>query len=97
MGSVSTSVKGLIKKDSPEYEAHYEVFCACVNAGVNIPTETARILGVSVTCTSEEEVEEVNSVKLKCLEIHDDMNIHYEVRVEDIPKEVETIRFTNSW
>jgi len=89
-------VKGLTSKDNEEYKRHKAVLDACVNAGIkDLPKETAEFFGSSYPdpCITEEVLER----EIKVIERQDDTRIHYEIKVSEIPSDVDVIRFTNSW
>ena len=94
---MSTYVKGFVSPNNETYKKHSKVLRACIDAGISeLPKETAEYFGSEYP--EEYLFEEKLEVEIKQHEWTDnDMSQGYEIKVSEIPKGVEVIRFVNSW
>jgi hypothetical protein len=94
---MSTNVIGIRSGNDSEYQKHSKVLRACLDAGIEkLPRETAEYFGEKYPYEGLfEEVLEVSIPKIRW--DNRDMCEGYEIKVNDIPLGVETIRFYNSY
>ena len=93
---MSTHVMGYISPEGDLYQKHKRVLMACKDAGIEeMPKETAEFFGG--TYPEEWLLEEVLEVKIPVHECGGEMEDGLEVFVSEIPKNVHSIRFINSY
>ena len=93
-----THVIGFKSDDSELFKKHEAVLKACVVAEIKeLPKETALFFGdemVDISLLDDKLEVDLN----KCLlEYFNDGESGYELKVKDIPAEVDIIRFCNKW
>lgn len=88
--SMSTHIIGFIPPDD-KWEAMKEAYDACRLAGVGIPEEIMEFFNYQAPDPQGVEIE------LSTSEWSNESSKGYELRVVDIPKNVQVIRFYNSW
>ncbi len=89
----SPFIQGFKSKDGEDFKKHEKVLRACLDAGIKkLPEETAIYFGDDAVelCVLEESLEaSLNG----CYEDYQgDMEDGYEIKVKDIPKDVDIIR-----
>lgn len=96
---MSTYILGYLTKENEEYKLHKNVLIACYEAGiVKLPEETALFFGSLFP--SLHLLEDKVETKIPYEQIfnkENDMEEIWEIKIKDIPKDVETIRFINSY
>lgn len=92
---MSYYVQGFVSPDNEQYQKHCKVLRACIDAGVSLPKETAEFFGDD----SPEEYlfEDKLQVEVPNHEWNGDCANGLEIKVSEIPKEVDTIRFVMSY
>jgi|AntAceMinimDraft_10_1070366.scaffolds.fasta_scaffold445604_1 hypothetical protein len=87
-----------IKQENQEsalFIKHYDVFCACKNAGVeSLPKETAAFFGSNKVIDST--VNKKYEIEIPYNNYIDKKQHIFEIKVEDIPEEVHTIKIYNT-
>ena len=94
--SVSTYVQGFRSSNDATYQKHANVLRACIEAEISeLPKETATYFNSKYPdkCLLEEAL----SVDIKSEEWEDDTRMGLTIKVSDIPKGVDTIKFTTSF
>jgi len=95
----SLSVQGFADVENPEYQKHYKAVSFCVENGLSLPKETSDFFKGKVGMDDLEDirkeswVDAVNhglSVELPLTKI-DNWGLVKEIKVSDIPKEVDRI------
>lgn len=93
---MSTHVHGFIPDDDPLYRKHAAVLLACAEAGIKkMPEETAQFFGESYP--DPQLLKEKLSTSVPYEKISADGAVEYHVHLNQIPKGVSKIVFTNSW
>lgn len=93
---MSTCVTGYTSKENSIYKKHSAVLRACIDAGVSeLPKETAEFF--DSTYPELYLLEEVLEVIIPKTEWSGDCAEGYEIKVSDIPNNVDIIRFVNSY
>lgn len=93
---MSTHVTALRSEDSEEYQKHAAVLEACIEAEIEVlPKETANFFGSEGPCESL--LTEKLELEINHTEYNDECDQGIEIKVSDIPKSCEIIRFYNSY
>lgn len=93
---ISTHVTGFVSPENENYKKHSKVLLACLEAGISeLPKETADFFGSKYP--EKYLLEEKLEIKIPVKEWGNDYSSGFEIIVSEIPKEVHTIRFANSW
>lgn len=93
---MSTYVTGFVSPENENYKKHSKVLLACLEAGISeLPKETADFFGSKYP--EKYLLEEKLEIKIPVKEWGNDYSSGFEIIVSEIPKEVHTIRFANSW
>lgn len=96
---MSTYVQAFRDMDG-EFKRMMEIKKFCDERDVSYPVEVAQYFGSSISESEKYITEEMLQVKLPTSaieEFRDDMREGIEINVANIPKEVKTIRFVNSY
>lgn len=93
---MSTSVKGYVSPDNEEYKKHSNVLRACYEAKIEeLPKETASYFGSKYPelYLLEEKLE----TSIIVHEYNKDTEVGFEIIISELPDNVHTIRFVNSY
>lgn len=94
--SMSTYLVGFVSPENENYKKHSKVLIACIEAGISeLPKETSEFFGSKYP--EKYLLEEKLEIKIPMHEYSDDSRQGFEVIISEIPKEVNKIRFVNSW
>lgn len=97
--SMTTYMRAFIPDTDPTYLKHKKVLLACLEAETDLPKQTAEYFGQDYP--DEEILEEKLEFELKEGVHYDKWNDDgaegFEIYMDKIPKEVQKIRFVNSW
>ena len=94
--SMSTNVVGFVSPENENYKKHSKVLIACIEAGVSeLPRETTEFFGSKYPYKYLQD--EKLQIEIPTHEYSNESSVGYEIILSEIPKEVHTIRFTNSW
>ncbi len=96
---MSTRIEAFIEDTDPTYQKFKKVLLACNEAGINLPKEAQEYFGY--TYPELEALNEKLKVKLRLgvhyMEYKADMIDGFEIKLSNLPKEITTIRFINSY
>lgn len=98
--SMSTHAIGLISKDNPEYQKHVEIVAFCKKMKVSLPQETADYFDLSTEADTSYWDVYIDQKRQKEIPVRSYGAAEaqgYEIDIKDIPPDIETIRFYNSW
>lgn len=88
---MSTSVVLLRSKDDPTYQKNLKVLMACKEAGIDPPKEVDDYFG------GDGDPEYPLETAFEPREWHNESASGFEIDLNELPPEVKTIRFFNSW
>lgn len=96
---MSTHIIAFIPDTDETYQKHKKVLIACREAEVELPKATAEYFGYSYPedCALEEKLQFKLQKGVHYRPWSSDMQEGFEIDLENIPKEVKTIRFYNSY
>ena len=90
--SVNLSYDGLKSSDTELYRKHSNVLKACIEANISkLPKETSEFF--NATHPDIYLLEEKLTIELPVTKFNDECRQGYKLKVNDIPKECDTIRF----
>ena len=94
--SISTHVIGIKSDTNPEYQKHCKILQKCIEDGEEyLPKESQKFF--NTFCVDEDLFEEALKVKIKASDYDKTEYFGLEIKVKDIPPDVETIRFSVSF
>lgn len=96
---MSTHIHAFISDNDEAYKTHKKVLLVCLEAGVDLPTQTAEFFGAKQPYLSL--LDDVLEVELQLnkhyTEFEGDMREGFEVDLTKLPKNVSILRFVNSY
>ena len=93
---MSSHVTFLRSQDNPHYKRMLKIKYACEEAGVNYPEEVDEYFGGYGIDNQDEYPLEVSARGVE-KEYRAEMEEGFEIKVSDIPEDVDVIRFVNSY
>lgn len=92
------SIYGMRSKDDSTYQKHLKVMLACEEAGIEkLPKETADYFGQDWPDRYVAEEPLTEGIDLKMTEERGDGYHYQEIKVSDIPDDVDVIRIHKGW
>lgn len=93
---ISTHINGFVSRENETYKKHLKVLMACIEAECSeLPKETADFFG-----SKEPQKYLIESILERDIPIREwsgESSDGYEVRISEIPNDVDVIRFYRSW